>query len=353
MKCLAVSSGGTAGHINPALSIARKLAEKNWQIHYLGNRNSLEEQLLAKTDFTFHELNVQKLYRRFTFAHAAFPFKLIKSINLSKKIYKLIKPDVFLGCGGFVSGPPGYAAHLMHIPIILQEQNSYPGLTTRLLAKYSNKIFLGNKKAEQYLKEAVTEYSGNPINSFPALNLPHYGDHNSKQKTVFLLGGSQGSQALNKVMLSICRELLANGINLIWQTGKNNYVEILNKTGRKEGLILFDFSTQINEFYSKADIIIARAGALTLAELETLRKPAILIPLPSSAENHQLYNAQEQAEKGIAEVLEQKDLTPESLLKQVNAMLNNLEAYRSRFKNTLHSAAAEHIAAFIDANYGS
>jgi UDP-N-acetylglucosamine--N-acetylmuramyl-(pentapeptide) pyrophosphoryl-undecaprenol N-acetylglucosamine transferase len=353
MKRIAISSGGTAGHINPAISIARELGKKNWEIHYLGNKNSLEQQLIANTPFTFHQLDVQKLYRSFTLTHVKFPLKLLNSIFQSKQILKEIKPDVFLGCGGFVSGPPGFAAHLLHIPIILQEQNSFPGLTTRMLSKYSDMIFLGNRHAEKYFNKAKTLYSGNPIADFLREYPSFVPDTGSKQKTVFLLGGSQGSRVLNNVMLKISDLLLSDGIRIIWQTGRNNYNEILQKLGTREEITLFDYSSKISEYYQKADLIISRAGAITLAELETLHKPAILIPLPSAAENHQLFNALEQTEKGIAEVIEQKDLTPESLLKQVKSMLGKIKVYESNFRETLHASSAERIASHIDLNYGS
>ncbi|MCD6176886.1 MAG: glycosyltransferase [Candidatus Cloacimonetes bacterium] len=147
-KKIIIAAGGTGGHIIPAISIAEELKEKGVQILFVGNRNSMEQKLTMKHNIDFAEINVQKFYRKLTFAHFKFPLKLIKSIIDSKKFIRNFKPDAFLGTGGFVSGPVGYAAHLLKVPIFLQEQNSYPGATTKILSKYAVKIFLGNQGAK-------------------------------------------------------------------------------------------------------------------------------------------------------------------------------------------------------------
>lgn len=345
MKKLIVSSGGSAGHINPALNIAEKLASRNWEIHYIGNSGSMEEYLVSRTSYEFHKLDVQKIYRELTWKHVKFPYKLIKSILRSEKIIREVRPDAFLGCGGFVSGPPGYASHIKKVPVFLQEQNSYPGLTTRLLKSKAKMIFLGNAHARKHLKSANCIHLGNPISS-------KFSPVITKQDpyTIFLLGGSQGSAALNAVMLESYEKLLDNGYEIIWQTGKNHYQKIKSDIRRSDGLTIFDYATNIEEYFKRTNVVIARAGAITLAELETLHLPSILIPLPSSAENHQYYNALEQQEKGIATLVEQKDLTADILLKQVEFMRKNQDDFCKRFSDSIHVHAAEQIAEYID-NY--
>ncbi|MDA3814303.1 MAG: glycosyltransferase, partial [Candidatus Cloacimonetes bacterium] len=163
-KRVIIAAGGTGGHIVPAISIAKELIKEGVQILFVGNRNSMEQKLVMKQDIEFAEINVQKFYRKITVSHLKFPFKLIKSTINSKKIISKFEPDAFLGTGGFVSGPVGYAAHLLKVPIFLQEQNSYPGATTKLLSKYATKVFLGNHDAIKHLPKENAVYSGNPIN---------------------------------------------------------------------------------------------------------------------------------------------------------------------------------------------
>ena len=201
-KKVIIAAGGTGGHIIPAISIAEELIKNNVDVLFVGNKNSMEEELTAKRKITFKIINVQKFYRKITLAHLKFPYKLLKSIHDSKKIIRDFQPDAFIGTGGFVSGPVGYAAHLKKVPIFLQEQNSYPGATTRILSKYAEKIFLGAKGAEKYLPKKKLIFSGNPVNSriigeTSELNFEELGLTKDTIK-LFLTGGSQGSVVLNK-----------------------------------------------------------------------------------------------------------------------------------------------------------
>ncbi len=356
MRKIVISGGGTAGHINPALSIAYYLKKFDWEIHYIGNKSSLEERLVNTAGYPFHPINIQKLYRRFTFAHLKFPFKLISSIIRTYIIMKKLQPCLFLGTGGFVSGPAGFSAHLLKIPIFLQEQNSFPGITTRLLAKWSENIFLGNINAKKYLPARNTQYTGNPIqpgifNNNLTQNFRDYGLTEEKTK-IFLLGGSQGSFVLNSNFALIVDKILKSGLEIIWQTGKYSFAEFQQQFGDKKGVYVFDYTDNIAALYGISKLVIARAGALTLAELETLKIPALLIPLPSAAANHQFYNAQELAEKGVAEIIEQKDLTPALLLEKIIMMIKNIELYRKKFEDTPHRGSAAKIAETINNIFG-
>jgi UDP-N-acetylglucosamine--N-acetylmuramyl-(pentapeptide) pyrophosphoryl-undecaprenol N-acetylglucosamine transferase len=351
MKTILISGGGTAGHINPALSIAGYLKKQNWEIHFIGNKNGMEERLVSKAGYQFHIINIQKLYRKFTFAHFKFPFKLISSIIKSSIVIRKIKPDLYLGTGGFVSGPAGFAAHIHRIPIFLQEQNSFPGITTRIMAKWAILIFLGNQQAVKYLPANRTTYTGNPINPgfflkpMP-IDLEKLGLDPARKK-IFLMGGSQGSLVLNNNLSPIIDDLLALGLDIIWQTGKYSYKKFQQEFGDRKGLYLFSYTDNIAALYEMSELVIARAGAITLAELEYLKMPAILIPLPSAAENHQYHNACELANKEVAEVIEQKKLTPALLLKILISMLGNIEEYKARFGECLHQHSAKNIAEAI------
>lgn len=351
IKKIIIAAGGTGGHIIPAISIAKELMKEEIQILFVGNRNSMEQKLATKHDIDFAEISVQKFYRKITLAHLKFPFKLIKSIIDSKKIIRQFKPDAFVGTGGFVSGPVGYAAHLLKVPIFLQEQNSYPGATTKILSKYASKIFLGNHDAIKHLPNKIAVYSGNPINQnaviekdkidFEKLGL------NADTKKIFLFGGSQGSVVLNKAFFPIIDDILKKGFEIIWQIGSYSFNEFYPKVKDTKGVYAFDFTNEIGKIYNSADLAIARAGALSLAELETKKIPSILIPLPSAAENHQYFNALELKEKNVAEIIEQKDLDSVILKNIMFKMINNIDKVKENFTSTVHANAAKNIAGTI------
>jgi len=249
MKKVLIAAGGSGGHIIPALTIADGLLKSGCDIHYIGNFNSMEEKLVHGEGIPFSAIDVQKIYRRLTMAHFMFPIKLFRSIKDSRAVLKEFKPDAFLGTGGFVSGPVGYAAHLEKVPIFLQEQNSYPGLTTRIMSRWADTIFLGNKKAETFFKSGNTLYTGNPIKkgfieTNEKLDFAKIGLKENSTK-ILILGGSQGSVFINKVVLEIIDKILKTGIEVIWQVGKYHYNEISQKIKDKKGIYYFDFTSEM------------------------------------------------------------------------------------------------------------
>jgi UDP-N-acetylglucosamine--N-acetylmuramyl-(pentapeptide) pyrophosphoryl-undecaprenol N-acetylglucosamine transferase len=275
----------------------------------------------------------------------------MRSIRDSRQVIREFQPDAFLGTGGFVSGPVGYAAHLEKLPSFLQEQNSYPGLTTRILAKWADTIFLGNKQAAQYLQGKRIIHSGNPIknnviNTNEKLNLKELGLKENSTK-LLILGGSQGSVAINTVILKIVDTLLEQGIEIIWQLGRYHYSEIAEKIKGKSGIYYFDFTSEIGRIYNSVDVAISRAGAISLAELESKQIPSLLIPLPSAAENHQYFNAMEQVNNGTSLIIEQKHLSRSTLLESLKRLIKEKDKFRKNFKESLHITAAETIASEI------
>ena len=346
-----VAAGGSGGHIMPALSIAKSLQKSGVEILYVGNKNSMEENIISTTDISFKEIDVQKFYRKFTFAHIKFPWKILKSMSDSMAIIKKFKPDFFVGTGGFVSGPVGYAAHLKKIPIFIQEQNSFPGVTSKILGKYAANIFCGNEKAKDFFQTHKVIISGNPVN-MSVISETEEIDYNSygldkKSKKILLLGGSQGSLALNNFLLPIIDELLDNNIQIIWQTGQRHLSEINKKVNGKKGVFTFDFTKSIGKIYNSIDLVIARAGAISLAEFEIKKIPSILIPLPTAAENHQFFNAQSLVIKNVALMAEQKDLTSDLLLNKILLCMNNLDYYIGNFKESNHLGASKLISETI------
>lgn len=341
-----VSAGGTGGHIMPAISISEELIKRGHEVLYIGNKNSMEEEIVAKKEINFKAINVQKLYRSFTFKHILFPFKLFTSITKVKKIFKQYKPHAYIGCGGFVSGPSGLVAKSKKVPYFLQEQNSYPGLTTRALEAEARIVFTGQHDAKNYLKNSNIVYSGNPLNK-QLVDSKRIADLNDfafdpAKKTIFLIGGSQGSQFLNQI-LSICLEQLLEKYNIIWQLGTKNLEQFQQEHKDKKGLFMFGFTYDIDALYNVADIAICRAGAITIAELEAKKIPAIFIPLPSAAENHQYKNAMEQTSKNIALTLEQNNLDFKSLIVEIDKLSNEYDYYKNNFGECVHINAVDTI----------
>ena len=342
-KKIVISAGGSGGHIIPALNIAKALMAKGVEVHYIGNFNSMEEDIITKNNIPFYGIDVQKLYRRFTFKHVIFPFKLIKSIIQCKKYLRQINPDAFIGFGGFVSGPPAYAAKTLNIPVYMQEQNCRPGITNRITSKFAECIFLANKESEKYFKGKKTVLTGNPVNvpeNFHLLPktcsaLPE------KQLRLLVLGGSQGSLFINNLILNNLDWFKDNNIEIYWQTGKRHLENIQNLIKGKDGIEAFSFTDKLSEYYSQADFIICRGGALTLSEIEIYRKPAFIIPLIGSGVNEQYYNAInfEKQKKGI--VFLEKDLT--EFTKKIIWFINNRCSLYADQDDVLHINGIEKI----------
>jgi len=347
MKKIVISGGGTGGHVIPALAVAKELKALGFEVLYIGNENSIEQKMIKNTGFKFEAINVQKLYRKFTFAHFKFPYLFFKSIYECWKLFTEFCPDAYLGTGGYVSGPAGIVAKLKRVPIYLHEQNSFPGLTNRKIGKFATSIFLGNKCAASHFNGKRTLYVGNPINpsviNFTEITPETLGLSPDTIK-LFLVGGSQGSYILNKNLLEILSYLLDHNYEIIWQVGKYSFNEFKRKVGDMMGVHLFDFSENIGAYYEMADLAIARAGALTLAELETRKIPTLLIPLENSAGDHQLYNAQEFVGKNLGILLEQKNLHPKTLRNNIDKLRDKLSFFDENFKPSVHISAAKVIA---------
>ncbi len=315
-----IAGGGTAGHIIPALVVGKALQEKGCKVAFMGNKNSMEQRL--NKDFPFIAINVQKIYRKFTFKHLFFPIKLGYSFLKSVVFFVKFKPDVFFGSGGFVCGAPALAAFFYQkmlrrkINIYFHEQNSFPGLVTRSLGKFATKVFLGNKQASSFF--ANSSFVGNPVQNSDV----------KKGANILLVGGSQGSQFLNEVFLKILPALLKADKSIDWQVGESNLTTYQKLASDKVNV--FGFSGKMPEVYNRAGLVICRSGALTLAELQARGLPAILVPLSISAGDHQYQNALAYARSGAGIVLKEKDCSNENLQKAVSQILHNYKKFAQK-----------------------
>ena len=345
-----IGGGGTGGHIFPAIAIARELQSRGHSIAYIGNRDSLEENLIQKQGIAFHPIHVQKLYRKLTVKHFRFPFLLAKSIIDSIKIIKQAKASAVICTGGYISGPIALSALILRKPLYFWDGNSYPGLTTRILARKMNAIFVAFEATKTRLKGANAINTWIPVRADFSIRQPwnpeQYGLTGTKP-IILLMGGSQGSMALNQSFDQAVPTLLQEGFELLWQTGKSQIKLYQKKYQGSQGIHMFDFSNEVPALLRNSCLAITRAGAMTIAELQAAKLPAILIPLPTAAENHQYYNALEQDRKGVAKLLPQKDLSGEGMLEAIHRIIKEKDKYKQLLEAFPPNDSAREIADYI------
>lgn len=302
-----ISGGGTGGHIFPALSIANALKERlNADILFVGADNRMEMEKVPAAGYPIKGLPVAGFNRKNLLKNIGVLLKLRKSISLARNIISDFKPDIAIGVGGYCSGPTLKAAQKAGVPTLLQEQNSYAGVTNKLLAKKAEKICVAYPDLERFFPAEKIVLTGNPVRK-DLLN----GNISSEKarsrfglkpqrKTVLIVGGSLGALTLNESMEAGIRRLNQEGIQVIWQTGKNFGDRAAEAAKGLEGVVVAKFITDMASAYAAADLVVSRAGAGSISELELLGKPAILVPSPNVAEDHQTKNARALSGKGAA-----------------------------------------------------
>ena len=303
-----ITGGGTGGHVFPAIAIADaiKELEPQAQILFIGAQNRFEMKAVPKAGYEIIGLPVRGLKRKLSFENLKTIYLLFKSIAKTKKIFKDFSPCAVVGVGGYASAPALRVASKRRIPIILQEQNSFPGITNKVFAKYAHRICVAYEQAFKYFPESRTVLTGNPVrrevlnvNVTKEQALKEFGFKPGK-KTLLITGGSLGARTLNMSVLEHIEQLSQAGIQVIWQTGKYYYDDILSRVQEQDWLKILPFIENMVHAYVAADLVIARAGAITISELSVLGKPAIFVPSPNVAEDHQTKNAQALVEKRAA-----------------------------------------------------
>lgn len=324
------AGGGTGGHLYPALALAHEMEslDADCTIEFVGTRYGIEAKKRESLGYRLNLISMRGLPRQLSPGLLAWPFRLVLSFIQSRKLLRRFQPDVVVGTGGYVAGPVLYAAAMNNIPSVIQEQNSYPGLVTRKLASRANLLFVAYKSALDHLPQGIkAETIGNPIRSSVTQGkreeaLKNFGLR-SDRKTILILGGSQGARRINEAVLKNI-EALDDSVQLLWQCGKRDYKDVAKRLNKKDFVIsLFPFSENMAEVYAAADIAIARAGALTLAELTACGLPSILIPYPFAAADHQRYNAESVCQGGAAEMIADADLEQVNLIECAIDLLNS------------------------------
>jgi len=296
-----ISGGGTGGHIFPAIAIANALKRLDpaTEILFVGANGRMEMEKVPAAGYKIIGLDIQGIQRSSVWKNVMFPVKLLGSVRKSIKIIKDFKPDAAVGVGGYASGPLLYAASLKGVPYLIQEQNSYAGITNKWLAKKAQKICVAFDGMEQFFPADKIIKTGNPIRK-ESVDIAHKRMQatellklSSDKKTVLVTGGSLGARTLNNSLMGGLDKLIKADVQIIWQTGKFYYKGIIGQLGENyhPNIRIMEFLNRMDLAYAAADVIISRAGAGTIAELCMVKKPVILVPSPNVAEDHQTKNA--------------------------------------------------------------
>ncbi|MCK4301651.1 MAG: undecaprenyldiphospho-muramoylpentapeptide beta-N-acetylglucosaminyltransferase [candidate division Zixibacteria bacterium] len=332
---LVFAGGGTGGHLYPAIAIADRIREllidrMPVEIIFVGTRHGLEYRMRDKLGYPLHLLNIRGLARSLSVRNLLLPFLIVGAVFMTARLLRRFAPDVVVGTGGYVSWPVLKIAALKGIPTVIQEQNSFPGITTRQTAGRAKRIYLGFEQARNHLKtQAKVIVTGNPVRRSVtggerSEGLSVFG-LDPGRKTILVLGGSQGARAINRAVLgSLKKKNISDKYQILWQTGKRDYKDVTASAGNKvSDCSLFPFSERMDLVYAVADLAVARAGALTLAELTACGIPAMLVPYPYAAGDHQRRNAEAFVEQGAAMMIDENDLNQADLIEEAIALMES------------------------------
>ena len=344
-----ISGGGTGGHIYPAIAIAKKILEikKDSEILFVGAKGRMEMEKVPEEGFEIVGLNVVGIQRSMSIngilKNLKFPFLLMKSLNHARKIIKDFQPNIVVGVGGYASGPTLRMAHKLKIPTLIQEQNSYAGLTNKWLSKKTKKICVAYENMNQFFEPTKLVLTGNPVRKDIEnldVKLPEaktYFKVSRNEKVILVLGGSLGAKSINEGILNSIHTIKDQPIKLLWQVGKRYFESIENQLNQINipNVKALAFIKRMDLAYSIADIVISRAGALSISELTLAGKPSILVPSPNVSEDHQTKNAMSLVNKSAAILIEDKQTdsllrTALDLLKQEN-QLNTISKMQKKW----------------------
>jgi UDP-N-acetylglucosamine--N-acetylmuramyl-(pentapeptide) pyrophosphoryl-undecaprenol N-acetylglucosamine transferase len=332
LKKYIISGGGTGGHIYPAIAIAQALQQQDpeAEVLFVGAEGKMEMQKVPQAGYRIIGLPVAGLQRQLSLQNLGrnlvFPFKLIASLVKAYRVVANFGPNVVIGVGGYASGPVLFVAQLMGIPTLIQEQNSYAGLTNKLLAKRVKRICVAYPGMQHYFPHDKLIFTGNPVRqSLTDLTEAHrntgykfYGFDPAKP-VLLVIGGSLGARTINRALVEHHAALLNAGVQIIWQTGKSGFATVsdqikqLYPTGQPSGLVITEFIADMDIAYSTADVVLSRAGALSVSELTLVGKPTILVPSPNVADDHQTKNARALSDRHAAITILDQQLSDQLL----------------------------------------
>jgi len=298
---LILTGGGTGGHIYPAIAVANAFKERypDSEILFVGATGKMEMTKVPEAGYNIIGLTVSGIQRKLTLSNLLVPFKLLRSYLKARNIIKDFKPDALVGTGGYASGPIMLAGAHLDVPFLIQEQNSFAGLTNKQMAINAKTICVAYPNMQRYFPNNNVVFTGNPVRKdiqhveLKRIEAIEYFGFNSHQKTLLVMGGSLGARTINTSILEGIEKLLDSNVQVIWQTGKIYYNDIQSKISGRElkSFRIYDFLQRMDLVYAAADVVISRAGALSISELCIAKKPCILVPSPNVADDHQSKNA--------------------------------------------------------------
>lgn len=352
-----IAGGGTGGHVFPAIAIANALKEKhrNMKILFIGAKGRMEMQKVPQAGYHIIGLNISGLQRRFTWKNFLVPFKLCDSMVRSRNIVKRFRPHLVIGVGGYASGPLVRAAAKMGVPSLIQEQNSYAGLTNKLLAKKVNKICVAYQGMERFFPKEKIYLTGNPIRH-DILNAQEkreealgFFELKNDKKVVLAVGGSLGALSVNEALLHHLKLFNDNQVQLIWQTGKGFYDKAVKaiKVAGFDMVKVYGFINRMDLAYAASDLVVSRAGAIAVSEIAAIGKPSILVPSPNVAEDHQTKNAMALVNLNAAVLVRDKEAFEKLVPTVVDMVYDEKLLYRLKEKiaHLAYRDAARNIAA--------
>lgn len=353
-----IAGGGTGGHIFPAIAIADAIKQKQSasNILFVGAKGRMEMEKVPQAGYNIIGLEVVGIQRRLTIKNLTAPIKLFKSIIEARKIIKTHQPSACIGVGGYASFPILFTATLMRIPIYIQEQNSYPGIANKILSNFAKKIFVAYDNLENFFNPNKIVLTGNPIRQDIFTNVPskleayQFFNLNENKKTILVIGGSLGAKTINDAIEKNIPTILDNNFQLLWQTGKSYYDSIIERNKNiDDNIKIHQFIKEMNYAYTIADVIISRAGALSIAELCVIGKPCIFIPSPNVTEDHQTKNAMALVNKHAAILVKDMEAKEKLGTELLNLLSNkNLQEELSKnIKQLSKTNAANEIASEI------
>jgi len=339
-----ISGGGTGGHIYPAIAIANELKAQypDAEFLFVGAKDKMEMQKVPQEGYEIKGLWISGIQRKITLQNAMFPIKLLSSLWNSYRIIKKFNPNVVIGTGGFASGAVLKMASLMNIPIVVQEQNSYPGITNKLLAKKASSICVAYEGLESFFPKDKIKLTGNPVRQdlldidTKRIQSLTYFELDSTERTLLVLGGSLGARKVNQLIAQEIDFITQLGVQVIWQCGKFYYDEY-SHLNTKENVHVLAFIDKMDLAYAAADVVISRSGASSVSELCIVGKPTIFIPSPNVSEDHQTKNALAIVKKKAAVLLRENEL--EEKFKNTFAELLSNDDMQDKLSKKIHKLA--------------
>ncbi len=344
-----VMAGGTGGHIFPGIAVAEELVKKGWKVHWLGTAERMEAEIVPKNGYPISFINIAGIRNKGWQTWLKTPFKILQSVMQSIQVLKEVKPDVVLGMGGYASAPGGVAAWLLGIPLVLHEQNAVAGMTNRFLSRIATKTLSAFPGA--FSDRVTPNVVGNPLRSDITSIENVMPEQPATSKKVLVVGGSLGAKILNDVVPQAMKQIKVQSIDVWHQTGGGNEQAVLTSYQDfglpEEKVKVTEFIDDMASAYQWADVVVCRAGALTVSELAMAAKPAIFVPLPHAVDDHQTKNAMYLVECGAAKLIAQKEFNGTTLGQMLNSLFISDKVVQQMSKaahNAAHADATSHVA---------